>query len=112
MSRRERSGKARFPRNFARRSATGTARRSDSATTSSNSIVYMLLDGETQSHTDEYVHQERRVAGTNSRHHRDRHYPAFWKLYRIGRPDEVLKKVYYKNALAITPRLPQTGWPR
>jgi len=24
----------------------------------------------------------------------------------------VLKKVYYKNALTITPRLPQTGWPR
>jgi hypothetical protein len=23
----------------------------------------------------------------------------------------VLKKVYYKNALKITPRLQQTGWP-
>jgi len=41
-----------------------------------------------------------------------RHYHAFWKLYGIGLPDDVLKKVYYKNALAITPRLPQTGWPR
>jgi predicted TIM-barrel fold metal-dependent hydrolase len=41
-----------------------------------------------------------------------RGYHAFWKLYGIGLPDEVLKKVYYKNALTITPRLPQTGWPQ
>jgi predicted TIM-barrel fold metal-dependent hydrolase len=39
-----------------------------------------------------------------------RNYHAFWKLYGIGLPDEVLKKVYYKNALKITPRLPQSGW--
>jgi len=41
-----------------------------------------------------------------------RGYHAFWKLYGIGLPDEVLKKVYYKNALKITPRLPQAGWPQ
>jgi uncharacterized protein len=41
-----------------------------------------------------------------------RPYHAFWKLYGIGLPDDVLKKVYYKNTLRITPRLPQTGWPR
>ncbi|MEX2152485.1 MAG: amidohydrolase family protein [Gemmatimonadaceae bacterium] len=41
-----------------------------------------------------------------------RDYHAFWKLYGIDLPDEVLKKVYYKNALRITPGLPQTGWPR
>ncbi len=41
-----------------------------------------------------------------------RDYHAFWKLYGIALPDEVLKKVYYKNALKITPRLPQEGWPR
>jgi predicted TIM-barrel fold metal-dependent hydrolase len=41
-----------------------------------------------------------------------RGYHAFWKLYGIGLPDEVLKKVYYRNALTITPRLPQAGWPR
>jgi hypothetical protein len=27
-----------------------------------------------------------------------RGYHAFWKLYGIGLPDEVLRKVYYKNA--------------
>jgi predicted TIM-barrel fold metal-dependent hydrolase len=34
-----------------------------------------------------------------------RPYHAFWKLYGIGLPDEVLKKVYYGNAMRITPRL-------
>jgi predicted TIM-barrel fold metal-dependent hydrolase len=41
-----------------------------------------------------------------------RGYHAFWKLYGIDLPDEVLKKVYYQNALKITPALPQRGWPR
>ena len=41
-----------------------------------------------------------------------RHYHASWKLYGIDLPDAVLKKVYFANALAITSRLPQTGWPR
>jgi predicted TIM-barrel fold metal-dependent hydrolase len=41
-----------------------------------------------------------------------RPYHAFWKLYGIGLPDDVLKKVYYQNALRITPRMPHDGWPR
>ncbi len=41
-----------------------------------------------------------------------RGYHAFWKLYGIDLPDEVLKKVYYRNALRITAGLPQSGWPR
>ncbi len=41
-----------------------------------------------------------------------RGYHAFWKLYGIDLPDEVLKKVYYANALRITAGLPQAGWPR
>ena len=41
-----------------------------------------------------------------------RGYHAFWKLYGIDLPDVVLKKVYFRNALKITPRLPQTGWPK
>jgi predicted TIM-barrel fold metal-dependent hydrolase len=41
-----------------------------------------------------------------------RDYHAFWKLYGIDLPDEVLKKVYYQNALRITKGLPQSGWPR
>jgi predicted TIM-barrel fold metal-dependent hydrolase len=30
-----------------------------------------------------------------------RGYHAFWKLYGIGLPDDVLKKVYYQNALKL-----------
>jgi predicted TIM-barrel fold metal-dependent hydrolase len=41
-----------------------------------------------------------------------RDYHAFWKLYGMGLPDVVLRKLYYQNALRVTPGLPQTGWPR
>ncbi len=41
-----------------------------------------------------------------------RGYHAFWKLYGTDLPDIVLKKVYYQNALKLTPMLPQTGWPK
>jgi predicted TIM-barrel fold metal-dependent hydrolase len=34
-------------------------------------------------------------------YYRKRH--AFWKMYGLNLPDEVLKKVYYKNALKIIP---------
>ena len=36
---------------------------------------------------------------------RKRH--AFWKMYGLNLPDEVLKKVYYKNALRIFPSIPK-----
>jgi len=39
-----------------------------------------------------------------------RHYHAFWKLYGIDLPDPVLKKVYYANALRLTPGLPRGAW--
>ena len=41
-----------------------------------------------------------------------RDYHAFWKLYGMGLPDDVLKKLYYKNALKLVPGLPQDGWPQ
>ena len=41
-----------------------------------------------------------------------RDYHAFWKLYGMELPDVVLKKMYYLNALKVTPGLPQTGWPK
>jgi uncharacterized protein len=40
-----------------------------------------------------------------------RPYHAFWKLYGIDLPDDVLRKLYYENALRITPGLPRDGWP-
>ena len=41
-----------------------------------------------------------------------RNYHAFWKLYGMELSDDVLKKLYYKNALRVTPGLPKTGWPQ
>jgi predicted TIM-barrel fold metal-dependent hydrolase len=41
-----------------------------------------------------------------------RDYHAFWKLYGLNLPDDVLKKIYYKNALKVAPGLPQNGWPQ
>jgi len=35
-----------------------------------------------------------------------RNYHAFWKLYGLDLPDDVLRKVYYGNALRIVPRMP------
>ena len=36
---------------------------------------------------------------------RKRH--AFWKMYGLNLPDDVLKKVYYKNALRLFPSIPK-----
>lgn len=41
-----------------------------------------------------------------------RDYHAFWKLYGMDLPDEVLKKLYYKNALKVVPGLPSSGFPK
>jgi len=41
-----------------------------------------------------------------------RDYHASWKLYGLGLSDDVLKKIYFANALRITPGIPQEGWPR
>ena len=39
-------------------------------------------------------------------------YHAFWRMYGMGLPDEVLKKVYYKNALRIIPGLDKSLFPK
>jgi len=40
-----------------------------------------------------------------------RRYHAFWKLYGLGLPDEILRKVYYENALRVVPGIPRDGFP-
>ena len=42
-------------------------------------------------------------------YYRRRH--AFWKLYGLALPDEVLKKVYYKNALRLIPGIDASAFP-
>lgn len=43
-------------------------------------------------------------------YYRKRH--AFWKMYGLDLPDEVLKKLYYKNALRILPSIDASAFPR
>ena len=43
-------------------------------------------------------------------YYRKRH--AFWKIYGLDLPDDVLKKLYYKNALRIIPGLNAAGFPQ
>jgi uncharacterized protein len=38
-------------------------------------------------------------------------YHAFWRMYGLGLSDEILKKVYYKNALRIIPNLDKSQFP-
>lgn len=38
-------------------------------------------------------------------------YHAFWRMYGMGLPDAILKKVYYKNALRIIPHIDKTQFP-
>ena len=39
-------------------------------------------------------------------------YHAYWPMYGMDLPDDVLKKVYYKNALRIVPGLDKSLFPR
>jgi predicted TIM-barrel fold metal-dependent hydrolase len=39
-------------------------------------------------------------------------YHAFWSMYGMGLPDEILKKIYYKNALRLLPSLDKTLFPK
>ena len=38
-------------------------------------------------------------------------YHAFWAMYGMGLPDDILKKIYYKNALRIIPNIDKTLFP-
>ena len=38
-------------------------------------------------------------------------YHAFWRMYGMGLPDAILKKIYYKNALRIIPNIDKTLFP-
>ena len=40
-----------------------------------------------------------------------RDYHAFWKLYGLALPDQVLRKLYYQNALKLVPGIPRAGFP-
>ncbi|HEU5148079.1 MAG TPA: amidohydrolase family protein, partial [Chryseosolibacter sp.] len=39
-------------------------------------------------------------------------YHAFWRMYGLDLPDDVLKKIYYKNALKVIPNIDGSLFPR
>ena len=41
-----------------------------------------------------------------------RKYHAFWQMYGLDLPDEVLRKLYFKNALRILPRIDPAPFPK
>ncbi|HEY7286826.1 MAG TPA: amidohydrolase family protein [Vicinamibacterales bacterium] len=68
-----------------------------------------ILFGKDSYQPDEYPYYWR-VFETNDEYfdyYRDYH--AFWKLYGMGLPDQVLRKLYYQNALKVTPGLSHAG---
>jgi len=70
-----------------------------------------LLFGKDSYQPDEFPYYWR-VFETNDEYfdyYRDYH--AFWKLYGIGLPDQVLRKLYYQNALKLVPGLSKAGFP-
>jgi predicted TIM-barrel fold metal-dependent hydrolase len=71
-----------------------------------------LLFGKDSFQPDEYPYYWR-VFETNDEYfdyYRDYH--AFWKLYGMGLPDSVLRKLYYANALKLLPSVPREAFPR
>jgi uncharacterized protein len=69
-----------------------------------------ILFGKDSYQPDEYPSYWR-VFETNDEYfdyYRDYH--AFWKLYGIGLPDQVLKKLYHGNALRLTPGLARAAF--
>jgi predicted TIM-barrel fold metal-dependent hydrolase len=70
-----------------------------------------VLFGKDSFQPDEYPYYWRVFETTDEYFDYYRDYHAFWKLYGMGLPDEVLKKLYYKNALKLVPGLAKDRFP-
>ena len=64
-----------------------------------------ILFGKDSFQPDEYPYYWRTFETADEYFDYYRDYHAFWKLYGLDLPDDVLKKLYYENALKITPGL-------
>ncbi len=71
-----------------------------------------ILFGKDSFQPDEYPYYWRVFETADEYFDYYRDYHAFWKLYGIDLPDDVLKKLYYKNALKLAPGLPKAGFPK
>ena len=57
---------------------------------------------------DEYATYFRVLETTDEYFPYHKKYHAFWAMYGMGLPDDILKKIYYKNALRIIPNIDKT----
>lgn len=71
-----------------------------------------ILFGKDSFQPDEYPYYWRVFETADEYFDYYRDYHAFWKLYGIDLPDQVLQKLYYRNALKIVPALPKAGFPK
>jgi predicted TIM-barrel fold metal-dependent hydrolase len=71
-----------------------------------------ILFGKDSFQPDEYPYYWRVFETEDEYFDYYRDYHAFWKLYGMGLPDDVLKALYYGNAMRIIPRMPTEGFPR
>jgi predicted TIM-barrel fold metal-dependent hydrolase len=71
-----------------------------------------ILFGKDSFQPDEYPYYWRVFETADEYFDYYRDYHAFWKLYGIDLPDQVLQKLYYKNALRIVAGLPKAGFPK
>jgi predicted TIM-barrel fold metal-dependent hydrolase len=68
-----------------------------------------ILFGKDSYQPDEYPYYWRTFETADEYFDYYRDYHAFWKLYGLDLPDEVLRKLYSANARRLVPGLPQVG---
>lgn len=70
-----------------------------------------ILFGKDTWNTAEYPYYFRVLETADEYFDHLRRYQAYWKVYGLDLPDEVLRKVYYRNALRIIPGLDASAFP-
>ena len=69
-----------------------------------------ILFGKDSFQPDEYPYYGRVFETEDEYFDYYRDYHAFWKHYGMGLPDDVLRKIYYENALRIIQDMPKNGF--
>ena len=72
---------------------------------------YRIIFGKDSYQPDEYPTYFRVLETEDEYFPYYKKYHAFWSMYGLGLDDEVLKKMYYKNALKIVPGLDESLFP-
>lgn len=70
-----------------------------------------VLFGKDSWQPDEYATYFRVLETADEYFPYHKRYHAFWRMYGLELPDEVLKKIYYKNALKLLPGIDKSMFP-